>query len=63
LARQTSVMARWLVDLVGKRVTRLGTVMATTERDAIDEVTKRFGIEPVNRSYKVVVTKIAEGNK
>jgi len=46
-------MARWLVDLVGKRVTRLGTVMATTERDAIDEVTKRFGIEPVNRSYKV----------
>ena len=34
--------------------------MATTERDAIDEVTKRFGIEPVNRSYKVVVTKIAE---
>ena len=56
-------MARWLVDLVGKRVTRLGTVMATTERDAIDEVTKRFGIEPVNRSYKVVVTKIAKGNK
>jgi hypothetical protein len=56
-------MARWLVDLVGKRVTRLGTVMATTERDAIDEVAKRFGIEAVNRSYKVVVTKITDGNK
>jgi hypothetical protein len=56
-------MARWLVDLVGRRVTRLGTVMATTERDAINEVTKRFGIEPVNRSYKVVVTKPTEGNK
>jgi len=56
-------MARWLVDLVGKRVTRLGTVMATTESDAIDEVTKRFGIERINRSYKVVVTKITEGTK
>jgi hypothetical protein len=51
-------MARWLVDLVGKRVTRLGTVQANTERDAIDAVTKRFGIESVRRSYKVVVTKV-----
>jgi hypothetical protein len=56
-------MARWLVDLVGKRVTRLGTVIANSEPDAIDEVSRRFGIEPVNRSYRVVVTKIIERDK
>jgi hypothetical protein len=56
-------MARWLVDLVGKRVTRLGTVNANSERDAIDEVSRRFGIEPVNRLYRVVVTKISERDK
>lgn len=50
-----SVMARWLVDLVGKRVTRLGTVHANTEPDAIAEVTNKF--EPVTRFYRVVVTK------
>jgi hypothetical protein len=41
---ERKLMARWLVDLIGKRVTRLGTVHAKTERDAIDAVTKRFGI-------------------
>jgi hypothetical protein len=56
-------MPRWLVDLVGKRVTRLGTVSAGSERDAINEASKRFGIEPVNRSYRVVVTKISEWDK
>jgi hypothetical protein len=56
-------MPRWLVDLVGKRVTRLGTVNASSERDAINEASSRFGIEPVNRSYRVVVTKISERDK
>jgi hypothetical protein len=56
-------MARWLVDLVGKRVTRLGTVNGSSERDAIDEASRRFGIEPINRFYKVVATKISEQDK
>ena len=43
-------MSRWLIDLVGKRLTRLGAIHANNERDAIDAVTKRFGIEPVSRS-------------
>jgi hypothetical protein len=38
---------------VGRRVTRLGTVHANTERDAIAEVTRKFDIQPVNRFYKV----------
>jgi hypothetical protein len=41
-------MARWLVDLKGKRVTRLGTVNAGSEREAIEEASRRFGIAPVN---------------
>jgi hypothetical protein len=56
-------MARWLVDLKGKRVTRLGTVNAGSEREAIEEASRRFGIEPVNHFYKVVVTKISERDK
>jgi hypothetical protein len=51
-------MARWLVDLKGKRVTRLGTVNASTERDAIEDASRRFGIEPANQFYKVVVTSL-----
>ena len=55
-------MDRWLVDLVGKRVTRLGTVQARTEGDAIATVTGKFGIEPVCPSYRVVVTKVETGS-
>ena len=47
-------MARWL------RVRRLGTVSASTERDAIEKASRRFDIEPINCFYKVVVTKVRE---
>ena len=56
-------MARWLVDLKGKRVTRLGTVNAGTESDAIEEASRRFGSEPVNQFYKVVVSKVSDKDK
>jgi hypothetical protein len=56
-------MARWLVDLKGKRLTRLGTVNANSERDAIEEASRRFGIEPVSQFFRVVVTKVSEKDK
>jgi hypothetical protein len=56
-------MARWRVDLVGKRVQRLGTVVAKTEREALEEVTKRFGVDPASQFFKIAVTKITERDK
>ena len=54
-------MARWSVDLIGKRLQRLGTVVAASEKEAIKEAVKLFGIDPARLS-KITVTKIADND-
>jgi hypothetical protein len=51
-------MARWSVDLVRKKVQHLGTVVAATEKHAIEEAIKQFQIEPA-RQFRIAVTKIS----
>ena len=52
-------MPRWRVDLIGKKLQHVGTVEATSEREAIEAAMKELRIEPVLRS-KVVVAKVKE---
>jgi len=54
-------MARWSVELIGKKMKHLGTVVAENEKKAIEEAVKQFGIEPALRN-KVTVTKVSERN-
>ena len=42
-------MAKWRVDLIGKKLQHVGTVEARTEQEAIDEVAKLFRIAPALR--------------
>ena len=50
-------MARWRVDLIGKKLQHVGTIEARSEQEAIEEVVKLFGITPAVRD-KLVATKI-----
>jgi hypothetical protein len=50
-------MPRWRVDYLGKKGPHLGTVEATTERQAIAKAAEEFNITPARR-HKIVVTKI-----
>jgi 1,2-phenylacetyl-CoA epoxidase PaaB subunit len=52
-------MTRWSVDIIGKHLQHLGTVLAGNERKALEEAIKQFAIRPALRS-KIVVTKFAE---
>jgi hypothetical protein len=52
-------MPRWSVDMIRKRMERLGTVLADTEAEAIKLASKQFQIEPARQS-KIVVTKVSE---
>jgi 1,2-phenylacetyl-CoA epoxidase PaaB subunit len=52
-------MARWLVDIIGKKLPHIGTVDAGNEREALAEAIKRFDVRPALRSM-VAVTKIQE---
>ena len=52
-------MARWLVDIIGKKLQHVGTVDADNEREALAEAIKRFDVRPALRS-KIVVTKVRE---
>jgi hypothetical protein len=54
-------MARWLVDIIGKKLQHLGTVDADNEREALAQAIKRFDVRPALRS-KIAVTK-GEGLK
>jgi 1,2-phenylacetyl-CoA epoxidase PaaB subunit len=54
-------MARWSVDLIGKRLQHLGTVVAANEKEAIKEAAKVFGINAARQS-KIAVTKIADND-
>jgi hypothetical protein len=50
-------MARWRVDLIGKKLRHVGTIEAGTAEDAINEAAKLFQIEPIVRD-KLVATKV-----
>jgi hypothetical protein len=52
-------MARWRVDLIGKKLQHVGTVEARSEQEAIEEVVALFGVQPVLRD-KLVATRIPE---
>jgi hypothetical protein len=52
-------MARWRIDLVGKKLQHVGTIEARTELEAIDEAAKLFRIDPVVRD-KLIATKVKE---
>jgi hypothetical protein len=42
-------MPRWRVDYLGKKASHLGTVEATTEREAIEKAAEQFHITPARR--------------
>ncbi len=48
-------MARWRVDVKGKRLQHVGTIKADTAEDAINEVAKLFRIEPRLRDKLVAI--------
>lgn len=53
------LMARWWVDVIGKHLQHLGTIVAANERQALEEAIKLFNVRPALRS-KIAVTKISE---
>jgi hypothetical protein len=54
-------MARYSVDIIGKKLQHLGTVVASDERKALEEAIRQFVIRPALRP-KVTVTKIADND-
>jgi 1,2-phenylacetyl-CoA epoxidase PaaB subunit len=54
-------MARYSVDVIGKRLQHRGTVVAADERKALEEAIKQFAVRPALRS-KVTVTKVADND-
>jgi hypothetical protein len=54
-------VTRWSVDIIGKQLQHLGTVLAENERKALEEAIKQFAIRPALRS-KIAVTKVADND-
>jgi hypothetical protein len=54
-------MARYSVDIIGKKLQHLGTVVASDEREAVEEAIRQFVIRPALRA-KIAVTKIADND-
>ena len=54
-------MAHWPIDIIGKRLQHLGTVVADNERKALEEAIKQFAVRPALRS-KIAVTKVADND-
>jgi hypothetical protein len=54
-------VARWSVDVIGKRLQQLGTVFAENEHKALEEAIKQFTVGPALRS-KIAVTKVADND-
>jgi hypothetical protein len=52
-------MARWRVDIIGKRPQHIGTVDAASEREAIEAAIKLFRVEPALRN-KLMATKVKD---
>jgi hypothetical protein len=55
-------MARYRVDIIRDRAQHLGTVIADTEKQAIEEAIKRFAIEPACQA-RIIVQKISTRNQ
>ena len=55
-------MARWRIDIIGKKLRHVGTIDANTAEQAIDEAAKLFRIEPAVRD-KLVATKMENTKK
>ncbi len=55
-------MARWRLDLIGKKLQHVGTVDANTEQEAIEAAVKFFRIEPALR-FKLMATKVENHSK
>jgi len=49
------------VDIIGKKLQHLGTVVASDERNALEVAIKQFAVRPALRS-KVTVTKVADND-
>ena len=52
-------MPRWCVDIIRKRAEHLGTVDATTEKEAIEKAAERFEIPPERRN-RIAVQKMTK---
>jgi hypothetical protein len=52
-------MARWSVDIIGKRLQHLVAVVADDERKALEAAIKQFEVRPALRS-KIAVTKVSD---
>ena len=52
------MMARWYVDLIGRRLHRMGTIVADTENQAIEAAINQLEIERA-RQDEITVTKIS----
>ncbi len=52
-------MPRWRVDVIRKHAEHLGTVEATTEKEAIEKAAERFEIPPERRN-RIAVQKMTK---
>jgi 1,2-phenylacetyl-CoA epoxidase PaaB subunit len=52
-------MARWRVDIIGKKLQQLGSVEAPDEREALAEAIKHFKVRPALRR-KLAVRKVKD---
>ena len=52
-------MARWRVDIIGKKLQHVGTLDADNAREALAEPIRLFEVRPALRS-KITVTKVKE---
>jgi hypothetical protein len=55
-------MARWRIEIIGKKLRQVGTVEANTAEQAVDEAAKLFGVESAVRD-KLVATKVPTPEK
>ena len=52
-------MARWRVDLIGKKLKHVGTIDADSGAEAIDIAVRELRIAPTLR-FKLMVTKVKD---
>ena len=53
------MIARWRVDVIGKKLHHLGSVVAGSEQEAIEGAIKQLNIEPAQQ-FKIAVTKVSD---
>ncbi len=52
-------MARWRIDIIGKKLKHVGTTDATDAAEAVDIAIREHRIDPTLRG-KITVTKVSE---